>query len=391
MMMKIQRIFHPIGQGAFYSERHENFNIVYDCGELKNSRLAEKVVKGAFSKGDKIDILFISHFDFDHISKISILKESASCIKNVVMPFLDDSDKNILLNFYRAIDLNNLNLIKNPEKFFGSGTRIISVLPDNNNSNLNNDNPININDLDQRKTTIPSGQALFLESDYDWIYIPYNHNQVTINPILKIELEKAGFDYERLKIDPNHKLEAIIKDTALPRSKGGKKLKAIYQKIGDINVNSMLLYSGPNKSEGTYYKNSFYRNLPHWSYQYPSSDRVGCIYTGDTNLNKIKIQQIFKNQWDKVGTIQIPHHGSISSFNCESISGGNFLCPISVGTNNTFGHPSSKVVCEILKYKNLPICVTEKSDSGFIEIISNEPSVQDCYNILTSVVFNCKP
>lgn len=29
----IQRIFHPVGQGAFYSERHiqHDINIVYDC------------------------------------------------------------------------------------------------------------------------------------------------------------------------------------------------------------------------------------------------------------------------------------------------------------------------------------------------------------------------
>ena len=35
----IQRTFHPVGQGAYYSERHisNNINIVYDCGtEYKN-------------------------------------------------------------------------------------------------------------------------------------------------------------------------------------------------------------------------------------------------------------------------------------------------------------------------------------------------------------------
>jgi hypothetical protein len=44
----IQRIFHPIGQGAFYSERHENINIVYDCGNWKNTKLADRVVKQSF-------------------------------------------------------------------------------------------------------------------------------------------------------------------------------------------------------------------------------------------------------------------------------------------------------------------------------------------------------
>ena len=40
-MILIERIFHTIGQGAFYSEKHDNFNIVYDCGtEWKNSDMS---------------------------------------------------------------------------------------------------------------------------------------------------------------------------------------------------------------------------------------------------------------------------------------------------------------------------------------------------------------
>ena len=29
------RMFHSIGQGAFYSERHDGYNIVYDCGGME--------------------------------------------------------------------------------------------------------------------------------------------------------------------------------------------------------------------------------------------------------------------------------------------------------------------------------------------------------------------
>ncbi len=74
----IQRKFHTIGQGAFYSERHENFNIVYDCGtEWKNraKKTLDRVITQSFSEDDTIDILFISHFDYDHVSKIHTLKE----------------------------------------------------------------------------------------------------------------------------------------------------------------------------------------------------------------------------------------------------------------------------------------------------------------------------
>jgi hypothetical protein len=58
----IVRTFHPIGQGAFYSERNEKFNMVYDCGEWKDSNYANKVVKQSFGTTDTIDLLFISHF-----------------------------------------------------------------------------------------------------------------------------------------------------------------------------------------------------------------------------------------------------------------------------------------------------------------------------------------
>jgi len=96
----IKRIFHPIGQGAFYSEQDENFNIVYDCGtEWKNrgKKSIDKMIKQSFSKDDEIDILFISHFDYDHVSKIKVLRDHVKTIKKVVMPLLFESEKNLLL------------------------------------------------------------------------------------------------------------------------------------------------------------------------------------------------------------------------------------------------------------------------------------------------------
>lgn len=63
----IQRIFHPIGQGAFYSERHNNFNFVFNCGNWRNTKLSDQVARQSFNKDEVIDILFISYFDFDHI------------------------------------------------------------------------------------------------------------------------------------------------------------------------------------------------------------------------------------------------------------------------------------------------------------------------------------
>ncbi|EAR6372894.1 hypothetical protein EU684_18855, partial [Salmonella enterica] len=59
----ISRIFYPIGQGAFYAERHDTFNVVYDCGNWKQTNLSKKVVSQSFAANESVKMLFISHLD----------------------------------------------------------------------------------------------------------------------------------------------------------------------------------------------------------------------------------------------------------------------------------------------------------------------------------------
>ncbi len=72
--MNIIRTFHPIGQGAFYTERFYDdqnqlqYTIVFDCGYLwEITDREKKLVTHTFDKNDTIDYLFISHLDKDHI------------------------------------------------------------------------------------------------------------------------------------------------------------------------------------------------------------------------------------------------------------------------------------------------------------------------------------
>ena len=71
METRMTRTFHPVGQGAFYTEqfgREGNGSevcIVYDCGTKTSQEHVdrEKVVKDALGNGSQpVDILFISHF-----------------------------------------------------------------------------------------------------------------------------------------------------------------------------------------------------------------------------------------------------------------------------------------------------------------------------------------
>ena len=123
--MEVIRTFHPVGQGAFYSERHicddKEYNIVYDCGTEWRNRgksFIKNIVKQYYNKNETIDILFISHFDYDHVSMIDTLNKSVKNIKNVVLPLLHENDKIILSLVFNLFGYKNIStLINDPNKF----------------------------------------------------------------------------------------------------------------------------------------------------------------------------------------------------------------------------------------------------------------------------------
>jgi Metallo-beta-lactamase superfamily len=97
--MKVVRRQHPIGQGNFHTasisleatEQHpteEKFNYVYDCGSDNYSALNREI--GVFVHSNKkVDALFISHLDSDHVSGLDRLIAGIE-IDTVYLPYVDD-------------------------------------------------------------------------------------------------------------------------------------------------------------------------------------------------------------------------------------------------------------------------------------------------------------
>ena len=372
----IERIFHPIGQGAFYSERHTscNINIVYDCGTTNPSLPAkQKVVSKSFSEDDVIDILFISHFDKDHISLIDTLKNTVKRIDRVVIPLLHDEEKIFLSNIYKALGHSSSEkLASNPDEFFGRETQIIGVRP-NSDTEIGEIPSLNVLEINETRKEIQSGTPLTINGFNDWVYIPFNYDYENRNKQFLDELQKECIDVGRLRTDPNYILEEKEKIKKVYMR------KKISEKIsGNINENSMFLYSGPSCKKidthfwriGCFCDYNFRTHFDYFScHSHHHSHRVACLYTGDGDLNKVDVRKIYKKYWDIIGTIQIPHHGSWKSFKANALNNGPFLCPISVGKKNSYGHPSPKVICDILLKRSFPILVTESVDSTFVEII----------------------
>lgn len=369
----IERIFHPIGQGAFYSERHTscNINIVYDCGTTNPRSLAkQRMVSQSFSKDDVIHILFISHFDKDHVSLIDTLKKAVKRIERVVLPLLHNEQKIFLSNIYKALKQPRLEkLVSNPNEFFGEETQIIEVRP-NSDTEIGEIPSLNVLEINETRTTISNGTPLTISGLNDWVYIPFNYKYDERNKQFLDELQKKDIDVDRLKTDPDYIIDKTVKD----------RIRNIFKSSGvsgNINENSMFLYSGPSCKKDLY--KHFWRGKG-WcydiccchfdSFHHPyHSHRVACLYTGDGDLNKVDVKKIYTKYWDLIGTIQIPHHGSSASFNVNVLHTGRFLCPMSVGNTNSYGHPSQRVIAEILSNRCFPILITEDADSTYIEII----------------------
>ena len=370
----IERIFHPIGQGAFYSERHTscNINIVYDCGTTNPSLPAkQRVVSQSFSKDDVIHILFISHFDKDHISLIDTLKKAVKRIERVVLPLLHDEQKIFLSNIYKTLGQPRLaKLVSDPNIFFGRETQIIGVRP-NSDTEVGEIPSLNVLEINETRTQIQSGTPLTINGFNDWVYIPFNYQYKTRSNEFQNKLHNEGVDVGKLKTNSDYLLYGIT-DVEKKKIIGVYNGRGIYKGkgvSGNINENSMFLYSGPS-CEKDLHKHSWIRgdyrcDLFRCYVNIDShSHRAACLYTGDGDLNKVDIRKIYRRYWDLIGTIQIPHHGSGKSFKATPFDEGGFLCPMSVGNKNSYGHPSPIVISELFLKRNFPILVTEDDTFG---------------------------
>lgn len=125
------RTFHPVGQGAFYTEQFNNgFTIVYDCGSETNISFVEKEIRNTFQQGDSIDAVFISHLHNDHINGLEFLLNYCN-VSKIFLPLIAPADKillqieNIILFGYNPTFENFLNSLMNEDNI--NNTTIIRI------------------------------------------------------------------------------------------------------------------------------------------------------------------------------------------------------------------------------------------------------------------------
>lgn len=363
----MERIFYPVGQGAFYAEKHGKFNLVYDCGvRQRDVTHAKSIVDKSFASTDTIDVLFISHFHFDHISLIPYLKKRVRSIRYVIYPYMDLVEKVLLLVSDSRLRAGRLrNMIFETDNYFGAETRCISVRSSDN-WPVEFDRPMVLDESDAKE--VSGLRPLAFSHLLNWLFIPYNRVRENVASVQE-KLTRNGIVIDAASIG------ALVNDKPTRDT-----IRRIYDSLPKkINNHSMLLYSGPALCSNSSVCRSKYDkmifNYGKMCFTPPfarPADIVhdnmikhrflpgGCLYTGDMNMNLVDVGAVFGSYFDQVGTIQISHHGALASFDSKPFAGKRYFCPISFGTKNRYGHPDAKVVATLSIRRSYPLCVTEE-------------------------------
>ena len=393
--MRVIRTFHPVGQGAFYSERfyedgesEAKYNIVYDCGTSWGSIMkAKKVVSQAFDKKDVIDYLFISHLDYDHISLVLTLIDCVKGIREIVLPLVLRNDIVI------AVALNRISNHEDAADF-------LQMISDSMGTDRRDNNlkvlESRISFVGSEEESVPRNTQLWMNGERrtigdgpDWVLIPYNVKSQDRRMELITEFDKLLHDvkllkkldgcrialpsrgdelYEMLK-NPNF-VKEVIATRELKNA-----IKSAYEKVsGGINANSLLLYSGPLNEKSFIMRSCGFGYCCRYCF---CIHNPGCLYTGDSDCDlKEWSTHAFCNVWKNIGTIQLPHHGSQKSFDFKKNPiDTEYIFPVSCGSVNTYGHPSGKVLSYLSAKGCCPKIVTELANTIFVEVMDERESV----------------
>lgn len=379
--MSFLRTFHPVGQGAFYTEQHYEgqhvLTVVYDCGSLtpKKEQFLRKVAT-ALPPGSVIDLLFLSHFHADHINGLDELKDRYT-IRTVILPKLTEEAR-ILAKLENYLEYAGFStaLLDNPQVYFGDKTVIIQVEalredgPATGTENLDGlaieippagqqEEPVVppniVTGTDGRMRTVPSGTPIRLRTKTIpfWEYVPYNYEFAGRRSAFLALLAVEGIELTAL-----YTLEQVRDNQ--------KVLTSTYKKLaGDLNENSLVVYSGALTTPVPL----LHKGPPctYWHPYYYEAANPGCLYLGDADLSISFIvpdlRKRLGDRWPKIQTIQVPHHGAIRNFNPAIVEAG-MQAVISFGTTNTYGHPSAYVIGQIHRLRANPVLVTEQLETG---------------------------
>lgn len=346
-MVMLKRTFWAVGHGAFYTEQFVDHNTdqcitaVYDCGGKGIKKSVDNFLRNVKRNGNEkpcVDLLFISHFHYDHINGVQELINKAA-VKRILIPQLSQLRlaEAYIYNSIQTLDKRQTNsTIKSAQQFIVNlATNKIKVpitevlVSGEANSDeeiiiINEDAKLN----DKCNNGQPIGVRYSVEKEdaqLTWLYIPINvgyDEQYAKKLISKIHSLSSMpiMDDDKHIIWEN--LDAVLKDAGC-----AKKIKEQYYLLYKKNHNaySMPVFSGPETVKEKIYEWCDMRinnlHLVDLSIhclgncrRFDSCKLLSCLYMGDFETKNLlqfnALKRILRKYYNAVGLQQVPHHFS---------------------------------------------------------------------------------
>lgn len=408
--MEAKFTFFKAGQGSFYGGRiwqHEInrvFTVVYDCGtspfiagnnQSLNSEITHfKYRPHYYPHNGEIDLLFVSHLDYDHVSGLKrLLKEFK--VKNIILPYIEKQDRQFfLLSFFGDNDPDNslslddyISFIESPNQFISlnsESTQVYFVKPDDKTEieyqGYDNDNQRgnayprgtlsadNVEFSNQPSTSVYENNFQFF-INRNWEFTTYvksvNKEAITkLDACIKKKLNKKtneAFSFQDLK--------------EIVTTKRKEAHKCYTDCIGEINSHGLVLLHGPirfDHLEGRIYSdcelnpyyNTYLYDRHFFAEHFSKRNQIflGTLLLGDisinSNNNPVDFPQAFKNKLANVHVVQVPHHGSSKNWDFQAFQslnvgnnisrwGNRVIAVCNFGYGNKYGHPSHEVLNDL--------------------------------------------
>ena len=327
-----------------------DFMYVYDCGSIPIAGVV-KAVRSIVAKrvSRRLDMLFVSHFDRDHVCGIPyLLREKKGLqVDMIVIPYLDDIDRIIAFGrnsatraelrterFYKDIVVDPIGVFERFEPrqiimvasdeedeggsgFFGLPT-ITPPHSDSDGQSWTIKDTIGSRRFPPVQRRTPEGAIVMQSIEFEclattgteggWLLKPY------VKKASKSDREAFCSAVEVLLKWPRGSFREEVQNEKVRRmlvTKHQTNLSRAYAwAFGDKNETSLSLYSGPVNPEeagAVVYKSRMFDSV-----------RVGWMGTGDACFKEPKMvrnfQKHFSGELDWVSTFMLPHHGSAHNF-----------------------------------------------------------------------------
>ena len=388
-----------VGQGGLWSGAFDAggrpIRWIYDCGSNQSDCLVREINR---LSGEPLDLLFLSHFDNDHVNGIDLLLGTCA-VEEVILPYLNEGDRLLVIGTELAagqLTENFRTFIADPVSWLqGRGVSRVTFVrvrdeDDDGGPELGGPSSDTQGELRVKWSTAPriiargwgkGGRTSWQNAVVtlaaqnssmcaDWVFIPQIHLPTAARAKAFLKAVTAQF--------PGHNVERIVNEALNPA--GRLKLRVAYDALWtDHNKITMSLYAGPYPLGLHNWRAKFDwpagsdRPFNYWQFRLhkASEDGVGWLASGDADLSaprrRAAFLKFYKAVLPHVGVFVVPHHGAAESFDRSLLDQMPQLkVGIAAAGPNGYGHPHSFVQDAV------------NSVSVFVQVDERETSTLTC-------------